>query len=125
AGSVPNLVDSVGVTGSISHAGTTGLTVAPNLVGVLPPTGANQVTHSLTFVFDKSTNTVPAGNTGFFFETAAGQTCFGAPVAALAGNGTTTITLAFVDGPCGGVVNAIRAGLLAGTATAPSDSAAT
>ncbi len=126
AGSVPNLVDSVGITGSISHAGVTGITVAPNLAGVLPPSGANQVSHSLTFVFDKTTDSPAANNAGYFFETAAGQTCMGVPAfAPIAGNDSTTITIAFNDAPCGGVVNAIRAGLFAGTVTAPSDAAAT
>ncbi len=126
AGSVPNLLDSVGLTGSTSHAGVTGITVAPNLAGVLPPSGANQVSHSLTFVFDKSTNSPAANNAGYFFETAAGQTCMGVPAfAPLSGNGTTTITIAFNDAPCGGVVNAIRAGLFAGTVDALNDPAAT
>jgi len=45
--------------------------------------------------------------------------------APLSGNGSTTITIVFNDGPCGGVVNAIRAGIFAGTVSALSDPGAT
>jgi hypothetical protein len=124
AGLHPNLQDSVGLTGSTSHSGTIGTTVAPNLVGVLPPTGTNQVTSSLTFIFDKATH-APTG-AGFFFETAAGNICFGIPVpAAVLTNDGTAITVVFNDFPCGGVVDAVRAGIFGGNIWALADPAAT
>ena len=122
----PNLQDSVGLTGSTSHSGTIGTTVAPNLVGVLPPTGTNQVTSSLTFIFDKAThaNIVPPGF-GFFFETAAGNICYGVPTAPLAGQDSSDLTVAFFDAPCGGVVDAVRAGIFLGGLQALADPLAT
>ena len=129
AGLVPNLFDSVTLTGSTSHSGTRGVTTAPNLVGVLPPSGTNQVTHSLTYVFDKNAVTTPATNIRFFFETAAGGVCQGLPIATLAGDGTTVITVAFNDAPCLGVVNAVKAGVFqiggVGGVTAQYDAAST
>ena len=63
--------DSVALTGSATHAGTTGVTTGPNLVGVLPPTGTNITTNSLTFVFDKAANVVDP--TRFFYVSAGGS----------------------------------------------------
>ena len=120
-GLVPNLADSVALTGSTSHSGTTDTTTSPNLVGVLAPSGTNQVTHSLTYVFDKHAVTAAATNTRFFFETASGNLCIGLPIATLSGNGTTTITIQFNDGPCGGVINAVKAGIFQGAVTAQAD----
>ncbi len=101
-----NLDDSVGLTGSTSHAGTTGVTTGPNLVGVLAPTGTNIATNSLTFVFDKAANVVDP--TRFFYVSPSGVTCNSTAV--LSGDGTTTITVTFAA--CGGptVATAARAG---------------
>jgi len=122
AGTVPNLADSVGLSGSTSHAGTTGVSTGPNLVGVVPPTGSNQLTDSLTYVFDKAAKVVNADR--FFFETAAGQVCSAQavqPAGFPVGDGSTTITVTF--DPAGGpgpdpcntgtaqVVQAVRAGV--------------
>ncbi len=118
-----NLADSVGLTGSTSHAGTTGVTTGPNLVGVLAPTGTNIATNSLTFVYDKPvTNLVP---TQFLYVDPAGNTCTGAPGGILSGDGTTTVTVAFTN-PCsagGGstVATAVRAGAFINAMTATSD----
>jgi hypothetical protein len=111
-----NDADSVALTGSTTHAGTTGVTTGPNLVGVLAPTGTNIATNSLTFVFDKAANVVDV--TRFFYVTAGGQVCGSA--ATLAGNGTTTITIGFPA--CAGgtvsVAQAVRAGAFGKPTTA-------
>ncbi len=118
-----NLADSVGLTGSTSHAGTTGVTTAPNLVGILAPTGTNIGTNSLTYVFDKTTSTaVPPNPADFFYVDPAGNTCTGAAV--IAGAGTTTLTVAF--GPCAGgstVATAARGGVFVSAVTSASDPA--
>jgi len=99
--------DSVALTGSTTHAGTTGVTTGPNLVGVLAPTGTNIATNSLTYVFDKAANVVTT-TPGFSYISAGGQECFSAPGAPLAGNGTTTITIAF-PACAGGTVSVAQA----------------
>ncbi len=124
----PNLPDSVALTGSTSHSGTRGVTSAPNLVGVLAPSGTNQLTHSLTYVFDKDTHVVNPSR--FLFETANGGVCTG--LAVLSGQDSNVITVEFNDGAppfppnlCNGVVNAVKAGIFAGGTTAVYDTGST
>ncbi len=115
AGTVPNQADSVALTGSTAHSGTTAVTTGPNLVGILAPDGTHQLSNSLTFVFDKAANVL--STTGFFFETSGGNICEGTgPV--LAGQDSTTVTVtmsttaSFGGATCGGakVVQAVRGG---------------
>ncbi len=95
----PNLADSVAVTGSTSHSGTTGVTTQSNLVGVLVPDSVHLSTNSLTFVFDKNTHVLgtapayPAGASHFFYETASGALCEGQAV--ISGQDTNVITISF------------------------------
>ncbi|MGI8557052.1 MAG: hypothetical protein ACR2ND_01880 [Solirubrobacteraceae bacterium] len=118
-----NLADSVAMfpntaVGPASHDGTTGVSTAPNLVGILAPNGSNQISKSLTFVFDRNTTVVTPAS--FFFVDSAGNACAGA--ATLMGNGTTTVTVSFgttapatfTGAGCNGatVANAVRGGVL-------------
>jgi hypothetical protein len=119
----PNLIDSVALTGSTSHSGTTGVTTNPNLVGALVPDSVHLSTNSLTYVFDKATKAV--GTAAFQFETAAGQLCAGTGAAPLGGQDSTAITIAF-NPACGATVGqAERAGILPGGVKADQDSGAT
>ncbi len=129
SGTVPNQTDSVALTGSTAHSGTTGVTAGPNLVGILAPDGAHQIANSLTFVFDKATTvTTPAD---FFYETAGGNVCTASAV--LAGNNSTTVTMtmsaatSIPGATCAGakVVQAVRGGTLAGAGTAVQDAGTT
>jgi hypothetical protein len=116
-----NLPDSVALTGSTSHSGTTGVTTTPNLVGVLAPDGVNLSTQTLYFVFDKTTH-VTSG-TGFFYETSAGGLCHSSGFAASTQD-TTTIAVEFAGGAgCGidSVGQAVRAGVTKGTTYADYD----
>jgi hypothetical protein len=131
-----NLADSVALTGSTSHSGTTGVTTQPNLVGVLVPDSVHLSTNSLTFVFDKSVHvagTGPAftlGASGFVFETAAGSICQGQAV--IGGQDSTTVTVTFNAGggfTCGlgtatSVSQAVRALVVTGAITADQDASA-
>jgi hypothetical protein len=104
-----NLADSVALTGSTSHDGTTGVTNQSNLVGVLVPDSVHLATNSLTYVFDRTTTTDmgQASHTNFRFETASGTLCNG--VALLGGNNSSAITVAF-NPACASVADAVRAG---------------
>ncbi len=125
AGTVPNQADSVALTGSTSHSGTTGVEVAPNLIGILAPDGAHQIANSLTFVFDKAAVVNSAAD--FFFETSGGNLCTGASV--LAGSGSTTVTImmstttSFGGATCSGatVVQAVRGGVFVNGVTPVQD----
>jgi hypothetical protein len=118
-----NLADSVALTGSTSHSGTTGVTTNPNLVGVLVPDSVHLSTNSLTYVFDKTTHAVNTAD--FQFETAAGQLCTGTGATPLGGQDSTTITIGFSPA-CGATVGqAVRAGILPGGVKADQDPGAT
>ncbi len=116
SGTVPNQADSVALTGSTAHSGTTGVSAGPNLVGILAPDGAHQIANSLTFVFDKATNVLNAPS--FFYETSGGNVCTASAV--LAGNDSTTVTMtmstttSIPGATCSGatVVQAVRGGTL-------------
>ncbi len=102
----PNLDDSVALTGSTSHDGTTGVTNQSNLVGVLVPDSVHLSTNSLTYVFDRTTHVSTVAD--FHFETAAGQLCNGATI--LGGQDTNVVTIGFSPA-CGATVgDAVRAG---------------
>ena len=122
AGLVPNLADSVTLTGSTSHSGTRGTTTAPNLVGVLAPSGTNQ-RHALVDVRVRQERRHRPGDQHPVLLRDRGGRGLPRPADchALAGNGTTTITVVFNDAPCGGVVNAIKAGIFQGAVTAQAD----
>jgi hypothetical protein len=117
-----NLADSVALTGSTSHSGTTGVTTAPNLVGVLVPDSVHLSTNSLTYVFDKSTHVNVVAD--FHFETAAGQLCTGTGAAPLGGQDSTTVTIGFNPACSTGtatVGQAVRAGVATGGVKADQD----
>jgi hypothetical protein len=129
AGTVPNAFDSVALTGSTSHSGTTGVETAPNLIGILAPDGTHQLTNSLTFVFDKAANVLSAPD--FFFETSGGNICTGASV--LAGNDSTTVTItmspttSIAGSTCSAstVVQAVRGGVFLNGTNAVQDLSST
>ncbi len=128
SGSVPNQGDSVALTGSTAHSGTTGVSAGPNLVGILAPDGTHQVSNSLTFVFDKATNVLTPAS--FFYETAGGNICTASAV--LAGNDSTTVTMtmsaatSIPGATCGGakVVQAVRGGTFFSAGNAVQDAGA-
>jgi hypothetical protein len=120
-----NLADSVALTGSTSHSGTTGVTTNPNLVGVLVPDSVHLSTNSLTFVFDKAAH---ATANRFDFETAAGSVCVGQAV--IGGQNSTTVTVSFntgggftciLGGTATSVSQAVRALVVSGGVTALQD----
>ncbi len=103
----PNLADSVAITGSTSHDGTTGITSQSNLVGVLVPDSVHLSTNSLTYVFDRTTHVAVAGD--FAFETASGAILHRR--GDLGGNDSKVITIAFSPACGATVANAVRAGV--------------
>ncbi len=130
AGTVPNQFDSVALTGSTTHSGTTGQETAPDLVGILAPDGTHQLSNSLTFVFDKAAHVLSTAD--FFFETSGGNICTGTgPV--LAGNNSTTVTVtmsmatSIPGSTCAGstVVQAVRGGVFINGTSAVQDPAST
>jgi len=115
-----SLEDSVTLTGSTTHAGTTGVSTGPNLVGIQTPTGTNLTTHTLTYVFDKQVSgTFDA--TKFFFIDGAGNTCPGTSILSSPA-GSTNVTVTFT--PCGAsdVGSAVRGGVKLGGVHSYSDS---
>ena len=112
-----NVTDSVGLTGSLSHSGTIGVTTQPNLVGIVPPDGPHLVTNTLTYVFDKNVATPNSGL--FFYVNGGGNLCPGAGTPTVL---NTTVTVAFpVTAACPTVGSAVRAGALTGAVRSPSD----
>lgn len=119
-----NISDSVPLTGSATHNGTTGNTTAPDLTGVTTP---DLSTNTITYVFNKAvaSNTAiptPDGRQ-FFYENGGGQVCNGAnttaPVVTNSATGFTvkvTFPAACIDqnGHQVTVSDAIRAGVFQG-----------
>jgi hypothetical protein len=116
-----NYSDSVGLGGESSHSGTIGVTTGPNLVGIVPPSGSNLTSQSLTYVFDKPVGTATA--TRFFYVDGAGNTCTsGGPNLTTLPSSTITISFAVgATGTCSGVGSAVRAGILSAATTSASD----
>ncbi len=127
-----NLADTVGLTGSTSHDGTTGITVAPNLVGILAPTGTNQNTNSLTFVFDRNVAATGRTASDFFYVDQAGNVCFGSADLSNGGSPVTsastlvTITFAGGSGTCTTPIGSgtVRGGVLVNAVTSDQDTLA-
>jgi hypothetical protein len=131
-----NVDDSTPLIGSSTHNGTTGLTTAPNLTGVVVgststcTSGAGTTcSGSITYSFDKATNLVVNPITGdFWYEDAAGNVCNASTAA-----GTTVVTNSptaftvqvFFGTTCNGSaatpLNARRAGVFQGGVWASSD----
>ncbi len=116
-----NNADNTTLTGSTTHNGTTGLTVGPDLTGVVTDINSN----TITYVEDQNVTGVTGvgGSTtaaNFYYTDAAGNTCFGS-ASASSGN---DVTVFFGPGACGPVTDAVRAGQVAGAFAAAADTAA-
>jgi hypothetical protein len=122
---LPNLADSVTLTGSLTHAGTTGVTTAPDLVGIDTPTGSDIVNNKLTYVFDKTVGAT-INTDDFFYVDGAGNICYGNGSSDTSDIGSTTVTVTFSttcsgENP-GAVTDAVRGGVLQGAVDSASDS---
>jgi len=107
-----NQADSTALTGSDTHNGTTGNTVAPDLVGVT----TNPTFNTVSYVFNKNIGNVPAGSFFQIVDTG-GNTCPSALAPTVSGNSVTVTfpancPLPFQAG--NSVNNAVRAVALAG-----------
>jgi hypothetical protein len=116
---IPSLADSVALTGSTSHSGTTGVTTQPNLVGVPVPDSVELAASALTFVFDKTTHVAAPGD--FAFETASGSICVGEALVPSTQDSTTPTIIfntgggfACLAGTATNISQAVRAGTLFG-----------
>jgi hypothetical protein len=118
----PNDADNTTLTTSTTHNGTTGLTVGPDLTGVVTDVNSN----TITYVEDQNVapgSIVPAD---FYFSDAAGHTCTGTGLVGtglVANNNSVTVTFSAAAG-CGPVTDAVRAGQTIGAVTAAADTGA-
>jgi hypothetical protein len=122
---LPSLGDSVTLTGATTKAGVTGVTTAPNLVGIETPTGSDIVNNKLTYVFDKTVGAT-INTDDFFYVDGAGNICYGNGAPDTADIGSTDVTVTFSttcagESP-GSVQNAVRGGVLDGAVDSASDS---
>jgi hypothetical protein len=118
-----NLDDSVAFTSSTTHNGTTGLTVGPDLVGILTPSGTDINNNTLSFVEDQNVvGPITAGD--FFFTDSAGNRCDGTSAASSANVVVVSFTVACtIPGPnnSGPITNAVRGGQDQGAVFASAD----
>jgi hypothetical protein len=100
-----NLADSTTLASSQSHEGTTGSSVAPDLIAVTPNLTAN----SITFTFDKTVDPGNINATDFFYVNAAGQLCTATagsakvvntpPTSSATGSAAVNVTFPTATGP--------------------------
>jgi hypothetical protein len=98
-----------------THNGTTGFTVGPDLVGVLP----DPTTNTIIYTFDQAVVAAPAA-ANFSFVLPSGTTCFAGGTALISGN---QVAVGFAPAALCPVGNAVRADILAGAAFAAADPA--
>src|SRR5581483_3282852 len=115
-----NLTDSVALTGSNTHNGTSGFSTGPDLVSVVPDSTSN----SITYFFDQEHDgVVVPGN--FWFNDAAGNLCIGTTVLASGSAGHNAVTIGYgAPNPatCGeSVSSAVRAGDFQGAVASDND----
>jgi len=113
-----SFTDSVQLTGSNTHNGTSGFTIAPDLTGVIPDSTSN----TITYTEDQAIGSAGAA-TLFYFVDAGGNVCTGAGTPAVSGN---TVAVLFAGDTCTSgtsesVTNAVRAGQLKGAVVAAND----
>ncbi|HEV3056098.1 MAG TPA: hypothetical protein VGX45_15655, partial [Solirubrobacteraceae bacterium] len=98
-----------------THNGTTGFTVGPDLVGVLP----DPTTNTIIYTFDQAVVAAPAA-ANFSFVLPSGTTCFAGGTALISGN---QVAVGFAPAALCPVGNAVRADILPGAAFAAADPA--
>lgn len=120
-GNMNTFGDSTALTGSDTHNGTTGLTIAPDLAGVLVDATAN----TIQYTEDQAVGTAVIMGGKFSFTDGGGNTCPAGPASASASGNVVTVN--FTGNKCGPlgtfepVSNAVRATQAQGAVTAAAD----
>lgn len=116
-----NFSDSTPLTGSNTHNGTSGFTIAPDLIGAIVDTGFNQISYGEDQAI--STAVAPVANK-FYFVDGGGNVCTANAAPTVSGS---TVVVTFASDSCSngstteGVSNAVRAGQRAGAVVAAND----